>query len=360
MRKFTSLLCVITSLFLFSNQSSASTEVDEIAENISQYINEADVNRESQINKETVSKKAMKSKTQNKTIHSAMRDHKRLSVNRNAGWLQASSQMLNVSIPDTKNRAVWLSRANAKKGENSFIVGLPNTGGTSQTKVTSDGSVVYVDDQHSTDVAVQPFDDSTRVLTILNGADSPTEYSYSVSLPVGGKIVKSEDGGILVFSKDGSLIGGFAAPWAVDADGKKIPTHYDIRDNSVVQVVEHLGNNTHYPVVADPWLWKDLIYSWSWTRDSIGNRLLVYPTTWARMQLSGYYVGVAGWNELYSKNPRGSYSGQNLSVSTNSMKNQYICHQMTLLPAFKSSWNLEQYRPDVGLTRTIASACNPN
>ncbi|MEN9911973.1 MAG: hypothetical protein RI956_417 [Pseudomonadota bacterium] len=41
------------------------------------------------------------------------------------------------------------------------------------------------------------------------------------------------------------------------------------------------------------------------------------------------------------------------------MKNQYICHQMVPIAMAKTSWNLDQRRPDIGLTKTIITKCNP-
>ncbi|WP_297006681.1 hypothetical protein [uncultured Corynebacterium sp.] len=45
--------------------------------------------------------------------------------------------------------------------------------------------------------------------------------------------------------------GAFDTPWAKDAEGKEVPTHFEVRGNSLVQVVDFDGN-TFFPVVADP------------------------------------------------------------------------------------------------------------
>ena len=39
--------------------------------------------------------------------------------------------------------------------------------------------------------------------------------------------------------------------WAKDAEGKSVPTHYEINGNTITQVVE-FDENTAFPVVADP------------------------------------------------------------------------------------------------------------
>jgi hypothetical protein len=41
-----------------------------------------------------------------------------------------------------------------------------------------------------------------------------------------------------------------ATPWATDANGAPVPTHYEINGSSIVQIVDHHG--AAYPVTADP------------------------------------------------------------------------------------------------------------
>ena len=333
------------------------TDVDA-AEKVSQYIHDADARLISQnIKIADIAKQSLK---QPKQDHSVI-DHQRTSVNRIDRWLTASSRTLKVLIPDTENRAVHLTHKNDYKGANSFIVNLPSAKNAVDANVTSDDSVVYLNYQQNTDLAIQPFNDSARILTILNGVDSPSEYSYKVNLPTGGEIKKDDNGGILVIDNKGSLIGGFATPWAIDSDGKKIPTHYEIRGDSVVQLVEHLDGETHYPVVADPWLWMNLIYSAEWTSSSAGQTLKVYPTNWARslaFTSASYAVGVAGWNELYSKYKN---FGRGIKINLTGMKDQYICHQqfVAVKDPKKTSWNLDEYRPNVGYLATVNASCNP-
>lgn len=43
-----------------------------------------------------------------------------------------------------------------------------------------------------------------------------------------------------------------AAPWAFDANGTPVPTHYEVQGSTLVQVVDHTGAGIAYPVVADP------------------------------------------------------------------------------------------------------------
>jgi hypothetical protein len=343
-------------------------------EQISQYIDKADVdqefinvsetrarNRQARGSISSDSNAVQAAGTQTSKPTHSVHDHRRMSVSRSAGWLSAkSSDGLTISIPDTANRAVWLSRAKTGQTSRKFAVSLPNGSSFVNAKVAGDDSVVYTSPEQATDVAVQAFEDSARILTVLKGVDSPSEYSYTVTLPTGGKIEKMDNGAVFVLDSQGSMVGGFAAPWAVDNDGKAIPTHYEIRGNTVVQVVEHLTNNASYPVVADPWFGVDLISSASWAYDTknVGWTLRVVPTTWAKWQAGGYLPGVAGWNELYSKYKN---AGRGIKRNLNGMRDQYICHQqvVAIRAPNKPSWNLDEWRADVGYAATVNASCNP-
>jgi hypothetical protein len=190
-------------------------------------------------------------------------------------------------------------------------------------------------------------------LTILNGVNSPSEYKYDIKISKNSKIEKNEKGGIIILNEKGKLIGGISPPWAIDSKGKEIPTYYEIRNNSIIQIVKHLESNPDYPIVADPWLWRNLISSASWVRKNEGWTFSVKPTWWARAN-NGYYPAIAGWEELYSK-----YKYHGLNTNLISMRNQYICHPMSQVAVLKSSWNIDEWRPNVGLWRTMKALCNP-
>jgi len=113
-----------------------------------------------------------------------------------------------------------------------LMISLPNKENNTfsgQAKVAKKNTVVYEDYQENTDVVVQAFKGSVRVLTILNDADAPSEYEYNINLPMGGKMKKLTNGSIMILDKNKKFQGGIISPWAVDKNGKKVPTHYEIR-----------------------------------------------------------------------------------------------------------------------------------
>ena len=335
---------------------------DQNVEKILMYINKADENRNSIIDVDKKEKIEVNGNsiivTKSQKSEVLLNKYTRVNI-KNTG-----NKFYSTNLPSTKllihsdNKTVKLSTKNKIQAESDFSLVLPDLHNNSKGVVSSDGSIIYPDNNEITDVAVQYFNDSARILTILNSFNSPTEYEYRVNLPVGGKIEKIENGSVIIFNKKGDLIGGFASPWAIDANGKSIPTHYEIQGNIVIQIVEHLSDNTVYPVVADPWLWKDLISSATWSSSESKWTLKVTPTKWARLNAGGYLIGVYGWNELYSKYKN---VGRGIKKNLNGMKDQFICHQqvVAIVSPNKSTWNLDEYRADVGYLQTVNSSCNP-
>lgn len=268
------------------------------------------------------------------------------------GGQKVEAESLAISLPATDDGAVSLARPGADGAQ--LSVGLPSGDGTADAAVAADGTVAYDSSLEHTDLAVQAFDHGVRIQTVLSDADAPSRFEYPVDVPAGGSIVTQDDGGITVLDAAGLPRGGFAAPWARDASGATVSTHYEISGSTVVQVVDHAG--AAYPVVADPWLWIDLIAGASWVRYSEGWTLKVSPTGWARANAGAYAVGVAGWDELYSK-----YRNRGLNTNLAGMRDQFICHQqvVAVVSPGKATWNIDEWRPNVGYLQTVNSSCNP-
>lgn len=272
-----------------------------------------------------------------------------------------------ITIPNTATGEIKLQKiqykayiqttTQTKSSNNAFTLSLPNQQETTflgKAKIASDNSIVYADYQNNIDVVVQAFEGSVRVLTILNDADAPTEYRYKINIPTGGKIQKLKDGGILIFDSNKKLFGGFAPPWAVDKNGQKIPTHYNIDGTELIQVVDHLSVNSSYPIIADPYGGADLIWggSWRWERkdNAWGWVLYAFPTNWARRFGGNYWVGVYGYDELYNKDW--------IDLNYSGMRDQFICHHQ--FAYWRSgAYHLEEWRPNVGYASTVEALCNP-
>ncbi|AAT88280.1 hypothetical protein Lxx02310 [Leifsonia xyli subsp. xyli str. CTCB07] len=151
-------------------------------------------------------------------------------------------------------------------GTSSVRIALPYTGRADNAAIEKAGVVSFDNNNNngSTIVPVVQKDGSVQINTIIETAKAPIEYAYPVSVPAGGKL-QAEPRELSVLDATGGWVAGFLPAWAKDANGAAVYTHYEIRGDTLVQVVEHDRPNVTYPVVADPWLGVNLINHWWWT-----------------------------------------------------------------------------------------------
>lgn len=86
--------------------------------------------------------------------------------------------------------------------------------------------------------------------------------------------------------------------------------------------------------------------TWAQRDDEGGESLVTVPSTWARA--GGVAADELLWAQLVAAAPE---------ADTDVMHNQLTCHQIGAPD--KESWNLEPWRPDVGLVETMLARCNP-
>lgn len=135
-------------------------------------------------------------------------------------------------------------------------VELPGAEDASDAKRLSDGTVVYPGSDGAAN-AVIPTSDGVQMITTIANKDAPSSYEYKVSVPTGGKI-QLVDGGAVVLDANGNPVVTVPAPWARDANGVTVPSHFETDGSTLTQVVDHASGSYSYPVVADPW------WSWIW------------------------------------------------------------------------------------------------
>lgn len=92
-------------------------------------------------------------------------------------------------------------------------------------------------------------DGSFRNLLHIESERAPENFEFE--FPADLELHKESDGSVTISNEEGDSIGFLDHPWAVDADGKKVPVEYAIQGQTLTKVVHH-GTTTAYPVVADP------------------------------------------------------------------------------------------------------------
>ncbi|WP_156138781.1 hypothetical protein [Microbacterium mangrovi] len=110
-----------------------------------------------------------------------------------------------------------------------------------------------------------------QVITIKDAAAS---HAYTFHVDSRLTPSPSTDGDVMLTSKGeagaaSALNASVAKAWALDANAKPVPTHYEVRQGSIVQVIDFTAD-TAFPVTADPtyWYWwgERIVSTWSQTK----------------------------------------------------------------------------------------------
>ncbi|WP_280796688.1 hypothetical protein [Aurantimicrobium minutum] len=133
-----------------------------------------------------------------------------------------------------------------------LTIHLPNANDAAKGVKNSDGQVIYSSQEASANTVI-PTEGGVQMLTTIANSSAPERYTYEVETAPGDYFQIQEDGSAILYAADGSLKLAVATPWATDANGQNIPTHYETDGTSLTQVIEHsTAQGIAYPVVADP------------------------------------------------------------------------------------------------------------
>ena len=153
--------------------------------------------------------------------------------------VEAAERVLGLTddrIPD-RVRAVGTG-ASVTVGERSKPIPVKTGGSVEGDRF--DGDLEYTVDQLTTD--------TTRLSAVLTSRDAGTPRW---TFPADTELTVLVDGRVSVADGDGELLAGIDAPWAVDAAGRQLRTHYEVDGPELSQVID-TDADTVFPVVADP------------------------------------------------------------------------------------------------------------
>ena len=276
----------VLSLFLGTNVNAKEITVNEINKYVEKVQNQVPVQIESKAN----------------LVQYKMKD--------TGGKLELEQENIKVEIPKNIAEPVVLKgkeQANTKAGKKAedIKITMPQAKGSKVTK-EKNGVVGYESKDNFTNI-LEPTKEGIRLMTVIENKNAPERYEYKLDIKGGYVLTESfgEDGkkGIAVLTKDQSdLIAMVDAPWAKDGSGKDIETYYEIKGNSIVQVVKHKVKGTVYPVSADPyverisggqrwWFNKNETATIAWAV-GVGGLFLPIPGASQMMTLAGSWVGL--------------------------------------------------------------------
>ena len=113
------------------------------------------------------------------------------------------------------------------------------------------GVVAYDNKNGSTTVPLIRADGAVQINTVIENASAPKRYDYPIGVPDGASLTQDANGTVAIVEAGGSPLRVFGEAWAKDANGDAVPTHYEVRGNTLTQVVD-FTEHTAFPVVADP------------------------------------------------------------------------------------------------------------
>lgn len=161
------------------------------------------------------------------------------------------------TIPSAPTGTVTVTATDAETGAQADIqTGLPFANQAANATAEASGIVSYDNRNGSVTVPIAHADGSVALNTVLTSADAPGSFAYPLSIPAGGTVSLGENGAVTVADSAGTPVGFVDAPWAVDAAGVDVPTHYEIQNNTVTQVITLNTPGIQFPVVADPDMWS--------------------------------------------------------------------------------------------------------
>ncbi len=172
-------------------------------------------------------------------------------------------------------------------------------------------------------------------------ATGQDDGSVRVSAPGGDALVAAPVGMVLAVLTDGSAVvrdaaGTFVAGLTTEPWGARL--------SPVGPEVARLTVDATGP--ATVWLAATAVQSAVWGEAEGGTSLAVTPSAWSRAGSLAAQEGL--WAQLVAQAP---------DADTPGMRAQLECHELGAPD--KATWNLEPWRPEVGVLEMISERCNP-
>jgi hypothetical protein len=210
------------------------------------------------------------------------------------------------------------------------------------------------------EVVGEPDEDGAVVLSTglpEGGGDVSTIEVLSLAAPEGMALERLDDGTAVLRDGGGRVVGAVTAPvlgGAAAGTGLRVQQAADRTDPGVLTWEVTLPVLTDGTVEDPPGGTVSATFAGSAVRDATwrdlaeegGRSLAVVPADWART--GGLAAEELAWSQLTARQPE---------ADVPSVRDQLSCHMIGAPD--KASWNLEPWRPDVGLLRMIGALCNP-
>ena len=133
-------------------------------------------------------------------------------------------------------------------------------------------TVIYTDENSNVFYGVQALQilgrneqmiEGVRTTITIDNCTASNRYEFTYDLDEGQKMVSSAEylgeefdtNEVFIVNEDNEIQYLIESPWAKDANGNAVPTHYEIEGDTLVQIVD-FDENSAFPIVADPSAWQ--------------------------------------------------------------------------------------------------------
>lgn len=231
----------------------------------------------------------------------------------------------------------------------------PEQGGTrpkARTSTVTVGDVVLeVSSRKAAEVREDELGPGTRTVTL----DLAPGRTARLALTSPGALDVDSDGSVTVLDGNGTPVAALSPPEPA-ADAAANAPRIDVTEIDATQARVELddraaGSGTDAPERTTPLtvtfvVGTQAIEGMSWGENEGGRSLAVDPADWAR------HAGEAGLDLI-----RTQLVAAEPEADSDTMEHQLVCHALGAMD--KETWNLEPWRPDVGLILTATAHCNP-
>lgn len=153
--------------------------------------------------------------------------------------------------------------------ESEILMGLPDEVKDGEGVLTDSGTIVYLSGSEDASVSVQVLSeeqygetfDAVRTMVIIENPNAPKEYSFDFTLEDGYTLIQDYDyedeydewdcGAVYIVNENNEVISTIDPAWAIDANGNDVDTYYEIKGNTLMQIVS-FDKKTAFPIIADP------------------------------------------------------------------------------------------------------------
>ena len=94
---------------------------------------------------------------------------------------------------------------------------------------------------------------TVQVVNIATAPRDTHSFDIATSIPEGSHWELAASGSLTLLDTLGNTLAATDTPWAIDADGKYLPTSFTLSGDTITQTVDTA--NAAFPVVSDPSLW---------------------------------------------------------------------------------------------------------